>query len=132
MTSAVRRLSDQPIVGPGSVPGYGPIFNAGVLHFAGRFHLFARAVQAGYERGTHGGPRFTNYVSDIIVFTSDDGLRYEFGYELVRGGAVSFEYPRVQWLTSSPRLKPGDSGFVRITRPHSKFPPQPVDEPPID
>ena len=94
----VHRLSGRPIVAAGSVPGYGPIFNAGVLRFDGRYHLFARAVQDGYKPGDDGGPRFTNYVSDIIVFTSMNGLDYEFGYVLMRGGAVSFEDPRVQWV----------------------------------
>jgi hypothetical protein len=37
----VQRISDEPIVGADSVPGYGPIFNAGVIHHDGRFHLFA-------------------------------------------------------------------------------------------
>ena len=38
-----------------SVPGYGPIFNAGVIHHDGRFHLFARGVRGGYRRND--GPR---------------------------------------------------------------------------
>jgi predicted GH43/DUF377 family glycosyl hydrolase len=101
--SLVHRLSDRPTIEAGSVPGYGPIFNAGVLHHEGRYHLFARAVQDGYKPGEDGGPRFTNYVSDIIVFTSVNGLNYEFGYVLVRGGAVSFEDPRVQRVAGDER-----------------------------
>ena len=32
----VRRVSDEPIVAADSLPGYGPIFNAGVIHQDGR------------------------------------------------------------------------------------------------
>ncbi len=35
-TSLVRRLRDTPIVEAGAMPGYGPLFNAGVLRHAGR------------------------------------------------------------------------------------------------
>jgi hypothetical protein len=38
----VRRLRDRPIVEAGAVLGYGPLFNAGVLHHAGAYHLFVR------------------------------------------------------------------------------------------
>lgn len=98
----VRRVSEQPIVAPDSVPGYGPIFNAGVVHHDGRYHLFARAVRDGYRRNQGDGPRFLDYVSDIIVLTSNDGHRYEFGYVLAEaGGAVgALEDPRVQWVAS--------------------------------
>ena len=47
---AATRLSEQPVVAARSVPGYGPIFNAGVIHHDGRYHLFARAVRDGYRR----------------------------------------------------------------------------------
>jgi len=100
-TPPVRRLRHRPIVEAGAVPGYGPLFNAGVLHHAGRYHLFARAVRAGYRLGNGTGPRFVDYVSDIVVFTSLDGQRYEYGYVLARadaGGAYCFEDPRVQWV----------------------------------
>lgn len=97
----VRRLRDRPIVEPGTVLGYGPLFNAGVIHHDGRYHLFTRAVRDGYRLGEPGGPRFVDYVSDIVVFTSEDGHDYEFGYVLVPaglGGALCFEDPRVQWV----------------------------------
>jgi predicted GH43/DUF377 family glycosyl hydrolase len=97
--SGVRRLRDQPIVAAGSVPGYGPLFNAGVVHHAGAFHLFVRAVRDGYRPGPPGGPRFVDYVSDIVVFTSTDGHHYEFGYVLAEAEAgACFEDPRVQWV----------------------------------
>ena len=38
----VRRLRETPVVGFGAVPGYGPIFNAGVIAVDGTYHLFAR------------------------------------------------------------------------------------------
>ena len=44
----LRRLRDRPIVEAGAVLGYGPLFNAGVLHHAGAYHLFVRAVRDGY------------------------------------------------------------------------------------
>lgn len=96
----VRRLRDRPVVEAGAVPGYGPLFNAGVIHHAGRFHLFVRAVRDGYRRGPDDGPRFVDYVSDIVVFTSTDGHQYEYGYVLVAGDgdAACFEDPRVQWV----------------------------------
>jgi predicted GH43/DUF377 family glycosyl hydrolase len=97
----VRRLSDRPIVDAGTVPGYGPLFNAGLLHHEGRYHLFARAVRDGYREGDGTGPRFVDYVSDIVVFTSADGHRYDYEYVLAGaglGGALCFEDPRVQWV----------------------------------
>jgi len=97
----VRRLRHRPIVEAGAAPGYGPLFNAGVLRHAGRYHLFARAVREGYRLGDGTGHRFVDYVSDIVVFTSVDGHRYEYGYVLARadaGSAYCFEDPRVQWV----------------------------------
>lgn len=85
----------------GTVPGYGPLFNAGVLRHAGRYHIFVRAVRDGYRPGNGAGPRFLDYVSDIIVLTSVDGRRYEYGYVLAapaHADAPSFEDPRVQWV----------------------------------
>lgn len=111
-TLHVRRLRDQPIVQCGDAPGYGPIFNAGVLHHDGLFHLFARAIQEGYALGTDLGPRFVNYVSDIVVFTSVNGHDYEFGYVLSKGGATSLEDPRVQ------RVEHQGSNHLIITYTH--------------
>jgi predicted GH43/DUF377 family glycosyl hydrolase len=86
------------VVDHGAVPGYGPIFNAGLLHHDGRYHLFARAIREGYRRNDGPGPRFLDYVSDIVVFTSLDGLGYQFGYVLAEADDEiwSFEDPRVQ------------------------------------
>lgn len=98
-TVTVTRLSDDPIVSAGAVPGYGPIFNAGVIHHDGRYHLFARGVRDGYRRNDGPGPRFLDYVSDVLVFTSVDGLSYAFQQVLARGstnGVYAFEDPRVQ------------------------------------
>ena len=117
-THAVRRLCDRPIVEAGTVPGYGPLFNAGVLHHAGLYHLFVRAVRDGYRRGEGTGPRFVDYVSDIVVFTSADGLRYEYGYVLASAGigaALSFEDPRVQWVE--------DRGDRRLVMTYTQVPP---------
>ena len=72
-TLTVRRLRDRPIVGAGAVAGYGPLFNAGLVYHAGAYHLFARAVRDGYRAGDGTGPRFIDYVSDIVVFTSIEG-----------------------------------------------------------
>jgi beta-1,2-mannobiose phosphorylase / 1,2-beta-oligomannan phosphorylase len=95
---AVQRVSVQPVVDYGTVPGYGPVFNAGLLHHDGRYHLFARAIRDGYWRNEGPGPRFHDYISDIIVFTSADGHDYEFGYVLATADDEiwSFEDPRVQ------------------------------------
>lgn len=107
-TSPVRRLRDRPIVEAGAVPGYGPLFNAGLIHHAGAYHLFARAVRDGYSLGDGTGPRFVDYVSDIVVFTSTDGHRYDYAYVLARADAdgTCFEDPRVQWVEhrGSPHL----------------------------
>ncbi len=103
MKAAVRRLGDEPIVAAGSIPGYGPVFNAGVLYHEARYHLFARGVRLGYARGDGTGPAFVDYVSDILVLTSDDGESYTFDYVLARGGpdgAYAVEDPRVQWVDS--------------------------------
>ncbi len=96
---AVRRVSEAPIVAAGAVPGYGAIFNAGVIHHDGRFHLFARGVRDGYRRNDGPGPRFLDYISDILVFTSGDGLSYDFQQVLARStehGVHCYEDPRVQ------------------------------------
>jgi beta-1,2-mannobiose phosphorylase / 1,2-beta-oligomannan phosphorylase len=96
---AVRRVTDEPVIAAGAVPGYGPIFNAGALHHDGRFHLFARAVRDGYQRNTNEGPRFLDYISDVLVFVSNDGRSYEFQQVLAKAspaGVYSYEDPRVQ------------------------------------
>jgi predicted GH43/DUF377 family glycosyl hydrolase len=104
--SGVRRLRDRPVVDAASVPGYGPLFNAGLVHHDGAFHLFVRAVRDGYRAGGPGGPRFVDYVSDILVFTSADGHDYEFGYLLAEAGAgACFEDPRVQWVDHAGRAR---------------------------
>jgi predicted GH43/DUF377 family glycosyl hydrolase len=98
-TVAVERLSDAPIVAAGAVEGYGPIFNAGVLHHEGSFHLFARGVRDGYRHNGGVGARFLDYVSDVLVFTSADGRSYEFQQVLARSspeGVNCYEDPRVQ------------------------------------
>ncbi len=119
----ISRLRDEPIVGYGAVPGYGPIFNAGLLHHADQYHLFARAIRDGYTRNLGDGPRFHQYISDIIVFTSDDGHLYEYGYVLAEADAASiwsYEDPRVQRVPNGDgdhsvvmtytRLAPPESG----------------------
>ena len=118
----VRRLHDRPIVEAGTIPGYGAVFNAGLLHHADTFHLFARAVRNGYRRNEGAGPRFLDYISDIVVLTSKDGHDYEFAYVLGEAGAHGvhcFEDPRVQRVRSGPdehivmtytSLAPEDSG----------------------
>jgi len=96
-----RRLGDAPIVAAGSVPGYGPIFNAGVILADDRFHLFARGVREGYRRNEGAGPRFVDYISDVLVFTSENGTDYSFQQVIARGaGLHSYEDPRVQTIRS--------------------------------
>lgn len=93
------RISDEPIVAAGSVQGYGPIFNAGVIHHEGVFHLFARGVRDGYRRNEGPGPRFLDYISDVLVFTSLDGRAYAFQQVLAKSSpddVYAYEDPRVQ------------------------------------
>lgn len=114
-TPTVRRLLDRPVVDFAAAPGYGPVFNAGLLEVDGVFHLFARGVRAGYERNRGEGPRFLDYVSDVLVFTSEDGLDYRFQQVLATGhteGAHSLEDPRVQRVTS------GGAEHVMMTYTH--------------
>jgi predicted GH43/DUF377 family glycosyl hydrolase len=114
-----RRICDRPVVGFGAVSGYGPIFNAGVICVEGVFHLFARGVRDGYRRNSGPGPRFLDYVSDVLVFTSDDGLDYRFQRVLATGakeGAHSLEDPRVQ------RVKSGGCDHVVLTYTHLPAP----------
>jgi len=101
----VRRVSDEPIVAAGTVTGYGPIFNAGVIQHDSRFHLFARAVRSGYRRNDDADEGFRDYISDVLVFTSTDGRVYEFQQLLTAGatdGVYAYEDPRVQ------RVQAGD------------------------
>jgi predicted GH43/DUF377 family glycosyl hydrolase len=98
-TVTARRLRDTPVIEFGAVPGYGPIFNAGLIAVDGVLHCFARGVRDGYARNEGAGPRFLDYVSDVLVFTSEDGLDYSFQQMLATGadeGAHSLEDPRVQ------------------------------------
>lgn len=101
----VRRVRDRPIVDAGAAPGYGPIFNAGLLHHDGTYHLFTRAVRPGYRPGSAGQTRYVDYISDVVVFTSADGRDYDYGYVLAESGDSTgtrcFEDPRVQWVTSA-------------------------------
>ena len=102
-TVTARRVKEKPVVEAGSVPGYGPIFNAGAIHHDGAFHLFARGVRKGHARNKGAGPRFVNYVSDVLVFTSEDGIDYTFQQVLARGSAKGvncYEDPRVQTIRS--------------------------------
>src|SRR4051812_23954187 len=95
----VRRISDHPVVEFGSVDGYGPIFNAGVVQQEGRFHLFARGVHDRYRRNANAGARFLDYISDVLVFISEDGRSYEFQQVLAQSSPddiYSYEDPRVQ------------------------------------
>ncbi len=120
--SLVRRVTTGPIVEHGAVPGYGPIFNAGLLHHDGRYHLFARAIRDGYRRNDGPGPRFFDYISDIVVFSSLDGRSYDFGYILAEADPSeiwSYEDPRIQMLHTGgttqvvmtyTRLAPPESG----------------------
>lgn len=123
--AAVNRLCETPIVEAGSVPGYGPLFNAGLVHHDGRYHLFVRAVRDGYRRGNGDGARFVDYVSDIVVLTSADGHAYGGPYVLApagSGGAECFEDPRVQWvgqrLIMTYTHLPADGGVWRIGAHH--------------
>ena len=98
------RVSDAPVVAAGSVPGYGPVFNAGVIRHEGFFHLFARGVRDGYRRNHGPGPRFLDYISDVLVFTSSDGRTYTFQQVLARSSnddVHTYEDPRVQLVRSS-------------------------------
>jgi len=95
----VRRLVGWPVADAGLAPGYGAMFNPGLMFHEGEFHLFARAVRSGYRRNPAPGDRFVDYLSDIVVLTSKDGIRYRFGYVLApagTSGAACFEDPRVQ------------------------------------
>jgi predicted GH43/DUF377 family glycosyl hydrolase len=103
MDVVAHRLSSEPIVAAGAVPGYGPIFNAGVIVADDRFHLFARGVRDGYRLNDGPGPRFLDYISDVLVFTSDDGRSYEFQQVLAQSSpdvVHSYEDPRVQRVRS--------------------------------
>lgn len=125
MAVRAKRITDSPIVSYGSVPGYGAIFNAGVVHHDDRYHLFARGIRAGYTRNTGSGPRFLDYLSDILVFESSDGLDYEFRYTLAESGASSevhcFEDPRVQMI--------GSGGDIVTVMTYTNLPPVESGEP---
>ena len=123
MTHAFR-LRDKPVVAFGAVDGYGPIFNAGVIHVDSVFHLFARGVRDSYRRNSGPGAPFLDYVSDVLVFTSRDGLEYRFQQVLAKGspdGVYCLEDPRVQRVRSG-----SDSHYVmsytRLPSPDSGLP----------
>lgn len=104
------RISDAPIVAAGSAPGYGAIFNAGLVEHEGVYHLFARGVRNGYRRNDAPGPRFLDYISDVLVYTSTDGRDYRFQQVLAKGspdGVHCYEDPRVQRVSSG-----GEERFI--------------------
>jgi predicted GH43/DUF377 family glycosyl hydrolase len=104
LNGIVHRLSAVPLVGPGDAPGYSAIFNAGLLHHDGVYHLFARGIRDGYVRNTGEGVRYLNYISDVLLFTSVDGLAYTFVDVLLRSdecGLFAIEDPRVQRVMSN-------------------------------
>ena len=118
-TTHVSRLQAAPVVEAGSVPGYGAVFNAGLTHMDGRYHLFARAVRDGYTRNLLEGPRFHNYISDIVVFSSSDGHDYRFEYVLAEAGdhgVHCFEDPRVQLVMSE--------GVEHLVMTYTNLPPE--------
>ncbi len=95
----VRRVVDHPVAAAVAAPGYGAVFNAGLIFHDGLYHLFARGARAGYRPNPGPGARFLDYVSDVVVLTSPDGVGYKFAYVLApagMGGAACFEDPRVQ------------------------------------
>jgi len=97
------RIAATPIVAPGTVPGYGAIFNAGLIRHDGAFHLFARGARRGYRSNDGPGPRFLDYLCDILVFRSSDGIDYDFVGVLAEAspeGVWSYEDPRVQRVRS--------------------------------
>ena len=113
------RISDEPIVAAGSAPGYGPIFNAGLIAHEGVFHLFARGVRDGYRRNDGPGARFLDYISDVLVFTSTDGREYAFQQVLAKGspeGVHCYEDPRVQ------RVHTGAGGEEKFVMSYTDLP----------
>jgi predicted GH43/DUF377 family glycosyl hydrolase len=113
-----RRLGNRPLIEAGAVPGYGPIFNAGLIVEEGLFHLFARGVREGYVRNNGEGARFLDYVSDVLVFTSEDGFEYVFQQVLAESSATGvhcYEDPRVQ------RVRSGETETVVMT--YTNLPP---------
>lgn len=116
---SARRLRGAPVVEFGAVAGYGPIFNAGAIEVDDVIHLFARGVRDGYVRNGGDGPRFLDYVSDVLVFTSEDGIEFRFQQVLATGaaeGAYSIEDPRVQ------RVESGGREHVLMTYTHLPHP----------
>lgn len=98
-----RRVSSRPLLQPGDAPGYGPLFNAGLLHHGGRYQMFARGIRDGYRRNPGTGARFLDYVSDVLLFSSVDGLDYRFDRVLLACDGDKFhaiEDPRVQRVGS--------------------------------
>ena len=120
----VSRVSDEPIVQPDAVPGYSAVFNAGVLRHDGKFHLVARGVREGYRRNHGPGPSFLGYISDVLVFGSVDGVRYEFEYVLAKAsseGVFSYEDPRVQRVCSD--------GVEHVMMTYTNLPDPTLDQP---
>ena len=116
------RLLDRPVVQAGSAPGYAPIFNAGLLVHDGVYHLFARGVREGYRLNPEEGPRFLDYVSDVLVFDSPDGVDYRFRYVLASaggGGVQALEDPRIQ------RVRNGD-GRDHVVMTYTHLPNDPL------
>jgi hypothetical protein len=81
-------------------------------------------VRAGYRRNDGPGDRFLDYVSDVLVFTSSDGRRYEFQQVLAAGspdGVHSDEDPRVQRVSSAGTERVAMS-YTNLPTPESGLP----------
>jgi predicted GH43/DUF377 family glycosyl hydrolase len=106
VTPRAHRLTDFPVVAAESVPGYGAIFNAGVIMEDGVFSMLARGVRDSYRENpdkSAGQPRFLDYVSDILLLTSNDGVNYDYQRPLVSGGTseiYAYEDARAQRVIS--------------------------------
>lgn len=100
MPESVRVTRLGPLLGPGAAPGYAAVFNAGVVRLGDEFHLFARGVREGYRPNPGPGPRFLDYRSDILWFSSTDGVDYRFRRAVLRAEppVSAYEDPRLQWV----------------------------------
>ena len=95
----VRRVSDHPLVDYGAARGTGRSSMPARSSTTASFHLFARGVHDRYRRNTGSGARFIDYISDVLVLTSDDGRTYEFQQVLARSaqdGIYSYEDARLK------------------------------------
>ena len=76
-------------------------------------------MRDGYHPNPGEGPKFLDYVSDILVFTSSDGINYSFGYVLATSGRTATTCSRIRAYRSV-----RSNGDSKVVMTYTNLPPR--------